>query len=856
MGLGTKGTIFIFDDDEVSEANLMGQLLFDAEHVKKQTPKVQAAKQKINQLGHRLKVTPHVMKVQYQNEKNFFETFKNANCIISAVDNNDARAYLEELAYRVTIQNGTPLVMLEGGIGGTRGTGVVSVPFQSGTYVEKAGKGKADPTQIKCLPSDLYPKTSTEVIRKSAEIFELIFYLQVFMVNEAVRMEPVSETGQKLMDLYLPLQTVDPAEWALLLFENLCFERQEETIAKYKKKENELLGQATLSGDEQAALKVVKNPPSSIKFNPANGDHEALVNSIKPLGELIKGTPFKGIKFDKDNETHLEFVYRLSLILCDLFRITRQDREYVRRVAGNIITAIITSTELVSATISLNLINVICGQYDALREPMFDSGRAKYTLAYGVDPPAPIERPSEGPSIYPYERMNFSLDRSMCELVEEIEVRFGIKLTKIMAYPVTLSWDQSEVAKPRHTLVDDKGRQTTFGDWLGTIDKYCINKPKELMLGVVAEYSQVFFRLIISPKNALSLWKPIRLCNNNKGICFYNTALQSLLSCRTWMEQLRQRPCLATRPVTFAFQQYLWGDINNIQLYDRLSECLPHAILPFPEDGYKDPVLVLSTIEQAFVKENQKEIFKEIGFHLQTRKRCLECGYLSEWEYDDFCFHINRYLFVNKSHGKHLNPQSFLHKTFPLEECPQCSAEVLKTEQSIVGENEYLIFAIEDPARIMTVVPDPYLAVPQNDTTVFYELIGLSYWTGGHHFGYSKMPKDDEWVCLNDSTFSAVEIPTLFQEKNKLKLLTYRRCQDQKPELFKTLQIRFEGFQNEQQYQVTYRTDRTISQLHRLIEIVFRLPRTFVCNALESSPSISALCSDTVLTFAHTKVPF
>lgn len=150
MGVATKkGQVIGFDHDIVAEANLMGQLVFDLCHIKEMTPKVLAALKKLQALNHSLKFIPLEEKIERSREVTQYPRFQAADVIISAVDSPYARSYLEELAYRVSPTK--PIILLEGGIGGTRGSGVVSIPYRTESYIEKFRAAETDSTNTQVI---------------------------------------------------------------------------------------------------------------------------------------------------------------------------------------------------------------------------------------------------------------------------------------------------------------------------------------------------------------------------------------------------------------------------------------------------------------------------------------------------------------------------------------------------------------------------------------------------------------------------------------------------------------------------------------------------------------------------------
>jgi len=101
--------------------------------------------------------------------------------------------------------------------------------------------------------------------------------------------------------------------------------------------------------------------PIPISFDPNNPLHNAFIHGLVQMIALSippDSSPQKQT-FDKDFAEHVNFVFHCSVLYAISYNIPLPDRQLVYNVAGKMIPAIITTSALVTAFMSLNLFQIL-----------------------------------------------------------------------------------------------------------------------------------------------------------------------------------------------------------------------------------------------------------------------------------------------------------------------------------------------------------------------------------------------------------------------------------------------------------------------------------------------------------------
>lgn len=117
LGFGKEGTISIFDDQS------KGINLKDLAST--------------NHPLYKPGIGLHPIKLEPNTEQRHLPYLKKAKAMICLNSENSSNS-LEELAYRMTVQNNSPLLLLAGTVNSEMGLSRASIPFQSATFLDDA----------------------------------------------------------------------------------------------------------------------------------------------------------------------------------------------------------------------------------------------------------------------------------------------------------------------------------------------------------------------------------------------------------------------------------------------------------------------------------------------------------------------------------------------------------------------------------------------------------------------------------------------------------------------------------------------------------------------------------------------
>lgn len=479
---------------------------------------------------------------------------------------------------------------------------------------------------------------------------------------------------------------------------------------------------------------------------------------------------------------------------------------------------------LVSCAVSLNLIYGVLGRYDALcvSKIQLEDEKNDYILQTPIPTREPLFMLKEY-AIYPYERFAFSIEQDGAHLIEALQQRYSMEVEELIAFPDT---DQpTRMVKRRETLPE----------WLAGSPIYRVASPSEVMLALIAASGSVRFRILLSLKKPIALDVPLPWGYNE--LSFFNTALQALLLCRTWMEQIKHSIRIkseASQPVIFGLRQYLIGSFSNEEFYNHLCRYLPQSFHLIPQPRFKDPVYVIDMLESTILKELNP--LQEV--------ECRECHLVRNFA----TFQFSRP--ISKHTASSINPQSIL-TSYPLQECSRCKKQTVELEHSMRGENHYVIMTVRNSHPKEGIIPDPLLALLHNSRDAFYELVGAVYKLApDQHFGYSLFDKG--WYRISGANVEPVHIKQIFQEQNTPKLFVYRKCSDQNQQHYKTFLVRPDPT-IPITLKMTSRIQTSPSELSHSMKLFLGLPHTSTCPILDSYHQLQNIPPGIILEFEHSR---
>jgi ubiquitin-activating enzyme E1 len=400
MGIGN---ITITDMDNIEKSNLNRQFLFRNKDIGK--PKSLVAATVIKQINPNINITHQQNRVDTNTEHIYNEEFfSKLTCVTNALDNVQARLYVDSLC----VNNEKPL--LESGTLGTKGNVQVIVPHLTESY----GSSQDPPEKsIPVCTLKNFPYQMDHCVQYMRDLFEGWFnqapnnlkkYQEIIKrdPNEILLLTP-GEAGLVRQDIetmirYIPSTYEDCVKHAYDKWHELFRDQ----IVQLKK----LHPKDSVNADGIPFWSGTKKYPSELTFD-INNDlhikfiesfsniwanifninekmlirdillkckpreivpdkiHKTIIDENKKLLNLLKSINkeilVKPVEFEKDDDTnfHIDLIAAGSNLRALNYDIRQEDRHKIKGIAGKIIPAISTTTSLVSSLVSLELYKII-----------------------------------------------------------------------------------------------------------------------------------------------------------------------------------------------------------------------------------------------------------------------------------------------------------------------------------------------------------------------------------------------------------------------------------------------------------------------------------------------------------------
>ena len=384
--LGLKN-IFLTDMDSIEKSNLSRQFLFNDNDIHKS--KSITAANKIKLLNKDCNATAFENKVCLETENIFNDSFySNIDIILNALDNVEARLYVDQQAIKYL----KPLI--DSGTLGTKGNVQVVIPFMTESYGSQKDPDEKNGIPICTIKS--FPYKPEHTIQWSRELFEQEFsliptYLKKYQNEDEYRKLNDGEIKIMIKLLYKYNNFRLSVESFIEVLTNIFYENYIYSI-------NELLEKHKDDKDI-----INKNLPSIFNFEELREYFEDFMRcgfhllnqifetrfdcdislirtvnldvnyttimdkyDINFVKEVISSFKDKDIKincleFDKDNDNlkHVDMIVLMSNMRNKQYNISIIDKYTTRKISGNIIPALITTTAIIAGFQILEFIKLV-----------------------------------------------------------------------------------------------------------------------------------------------------------------------------------------------------------------------------------------------------------------------------------------------------------------------------------------------------------------------------------------------------------------------------------------------------------------------------------------------------------------
>jgi ubiquitin-activating enzyme E1 len=463
--IGVK-TIIITDNDRIEKSNLSRQFLFNDADIYKS--KAATAASKIKQFNPDVNVIVFEQKVCSETEAIFNQDFHDQiDIYMLALDNNDARIYMDEQALKYEKP------MLNSGTEGTLGNVQVIIPHLTESY----GSTK-DPEQKSTFPIctiKSFPYKPEHTIQWARELFETEFNSTPALIEKYRNISNLITTNESdIKQFYRQIFKYKNFESSVNGYFNILssiyydnFIRNiDELISEYANTENpnkkelkegdrlpthlntssETINQFMMCGFNilNQMFKTNYNYQQMGTINPIifNQSIDNLIYD-EVLGEsteIIKNIPqvYK-VDFEKDDDSlgHVQFVTESANMRNEQYMIPKSDVYTTRKIAGNIIPAMITTTSLISGFQVMEYIKIIkFYRPNKHLDKSFDSDIDIYKNRFvnldnnyidGTNPPKPSTVMSNNVKISLWSKIRVNSDITI-NVIKQIEQILGTKI--------------------------------------------------------------------------------------------------------------------------------------------------------------------------------------------------------------------------------------------------------------------------------------------------------------------------------------------------------------------------------------------------------------------------------------------
>jgi ubiquitin-activating enzyme E1 len=386
--LGVKEMI-ITDMDYIEKSNLSRQFLFNDEDIRQS--KAQTASKKIKLMNPDVNVSVYEYKVCKETEDIFNKDFHNTvDIYLNALDNVDARLYVDKMA----IQYEKPLI--DSGTLGSKANTQVIIPHLTDSY--GSTKDPEEKIGIPICTIKSFPFKQAHTIQWARELFETEFNEIPNQIRKYETENLTTATPTEIMNmikyLYKYRNFSISKEGFHSVLSHIFLENFDygikQLLLKYQNPENKLeiegkvmptildifdekdriynfmkYGFNILSQMFNTLIEYNIEEHNILADEAFNIDYDKIVKMYEAdfaLGIIHKiSTHIKSIDFEKDDDSlgHVDWLLTTSNIRNFQYKIEESDLHNTRKIAGNIIPAMITTTSLISGFQIMEFIKIV-----------------------------------------------------------------------------------------------------------------------------------------------------------------------------------------------------------------------------------------------------------------------------------------------------------------------------------------------------------------------------------------------------------------------------------------------------------------------------------------------------------------
>lgn len=377
----------VTDNDNIEKSNLSRQLLFSDDDIGKS--KAKCAAEKIMELKLGVFVNFYDEKVCSETENIFNLNFhKNIDIYMNALDNLDARKYMDSMAVKYS----KPLI--DSGTKGSEGSINVVIPYLTGSYTSQKNDSGDDEGIPLCTLKN-FPTKQEHTIQWARELFEEEFKMIPSLIkeysldnNSKIDRESLGEI-KRVYKLLYKFHDFDYSKKSLLnlgkiIFKNNYHDNIKKLYEDYQNKEHnnkmpieidykkcevffvinclQIFNQ--IFGINVDSIENYEIDYSKYQYNDQeieNLERDIVVVKLKNILNNFKNKTLNEVNFEKDDDTlfHIDWVTCSSNIRNLQYGIKETDTYQTRFIAGKIIPAMITTTSIIAGYQSIEFVKIV-----------------------------------------------------------------------------------------------------------------------------------------------------------------------------------------------------------------------------------------------------------------------------------------------------------------------------------------------------------------------------------------------------------------------------------------------------------------------------------------------------------------